>query len=63
MKPDVEARVRRLEDEAAVRDLAARFSDCADVRDFDGFADLRSAHVFPLAAAGSGVVRDGKDPA
>ena len=38
-----EARLRAVEDELAIRALAARFSDCANERDYDGFADLWQA--------------------
>ena len=43
MKPDLETRVRMIEDELAIRSLAARFSDCANERDYDGFAELWQA--------------------
>lgn len=43
MTESLERRLRRIEDELAIRALAARFSDCANERDFDGFADLWSA--------------------
>lgn len=43
MKPDFESRLRRIEDELAIRALAARFSDCANERDYEGFIDLWSA--------------------
>lgn len=43
MKPDLETRVRAIEDELAIRHLAARFSDCANERDYDGFAELWQA--------------------
>ncbi len=43
MAADLEARLRAVEDELAIRTLAARFSDCANERDFEGFADLWSA--------------------
>lgn len=37
---DIESRLRALEDELAIRSLATRFSDCANERDYDGFATL-----------------------
>ena len=60
MKPDLETRLRRVEDELAIRSLAARFSDCANERDYDGFADLWSARGVweigpPLPARAEGV--------
>jgi uncharacterized protein (TIGR02246 family) len=41
---DLHQRLSRMEDDCAIRNLAARFSDCANERDFDGFAELWSAH-------------------
>lgn len=43
MKPDLETRLRLVEDELAIRALAARFSDCANERDYAGFEDLWAA--------------------
>jgi len=37
---DLETRLRRIEDDVAIRDLAARFSDCANERDFEAFRGL-----------------------
>jgi hypothetical protein len=56
----IEQRLRAIEDELAIRNLAARFTDCANERDFDGFADLWSAHGVweigpPLASRAEGV--------
>lgn len=56
----LEARLRAVEDELAIRALAARFSDCANERDLEGFADLWSARGVweigePLAARAEGV--------
>lgn len=39
----IEQRLRLIEDELAIRNLAARFSDCANERDYDGFTDLWQA--------------------
>ena len=60
MKPDLETRMRSVEDELAIRALAARFTDCCNERDFDGFADLWSARAVweigpPLPAKAQGV--------
>ena len=60
MKPDLETRMRSVEDELAIRALAARFTDCANERDFCGFADLWSAKAIweigpPLPAKAQGV--------
>ena len=43
MKPDFETRLRAIEDELTIRHLAARFSDCANERDYEGFAELWQA--------------------
>ena len=43
MTDALETRIRRAEDELAIRALAARFSDCANERDYEGFADLWQA--------------------
>ena len=60
MTTTIDARLRALEDELAIRHLAARFSDCANERDFDGFAELWSARAVweigpPLASRAVGV--------
>lgn len=60
MKPDLETRLRVVEDELAIRGLAARFSDCANERDYDGFAELWQARAVweigpPLQSRATGV--------
>ena len=56
----IETRLRAVEDELAIRNLAARFSDCCNERDYCGFADLWSARGVweigpPLPARAQGV--------
>lgn len=60
MARDPETRLRAVEDELAVRALAARFTDAANERDFDAFAELWSARAVwdigpPLPARAQGV--------
>jgi ketosteroid isomerase-like protein len=60
MTPTIEQRLRVIEDELAIRNLAARFSDCANERDYYTFADLWSARGIweigpPLPARAEGV--------
>ena len=60
MAADLATRLRAVEDELAIRALAARFSDCANERDYDGFADLWAAKAVweigpPLPARAQGV--------
>ena len=45
MALDLETRLRAVEDELAIRALAARFGDCVNQRDFWGFAELWSARA------------------
>ena len=60
MRASVEERLQAVEDELAIRSLAARFSDCANERDYEGFADLWTARAVweigpPLPARAEGV--------
>ena len=60
MRASVEERLQAVEDELAIRSLAARFSDCANERDYEGFADLWTAKAIweigpPLPAKAQGV--------
>ncbi|MFD9661299.1 nuclear transport factor 2 family protein [Rhodococcus sp. NPDC059968] len=58
---DIESRVRRLEDRAALSDLAVRYFLASDFDDFDAIADAFaengtfSAGGFPGATTGSGI--------
>ncbi len=60
MSPDIETRLRLVEDELAIRHLTARFSDCVNERDFEGFTDLWAARATweigpPLQSRAAGV--------
>ena len=60
MARNPETRLGAVEDELAIRALAARFSDCANERDYAGFADIRPARAVwetgpPMPARAQGV--------
>lgn len=40
MPNDLEARIAAIEDQTAIRDLAARFTDCVNERDLAGYSEL-----------------------